>query len=761
MNRFLSTFIFIASLFLVAGCGSEKKITDPPDDQGTGTGNPTGTGTSTGGNTGGNCDATCGSKQCGPDGCGGFCGICQPGTACDPTGMCSAVSCKPKCEHKACGPDTCGGFCGVCPTGQSCNGAGACTDGNGGCVPKCDDKECGDDGCGNLCGKCGPGKVCDEGKGQCILTDNQCGTITEVGECQQSDTVAVTCKAGKLISIICNPDKGLVCGYNETKNKHDCIKAGCQPQCTDKACGGDGCGGICGQCKPSETCNADGKCVQGNECVPNCSGKECGPNGCGGQCGICGGGDTCTQGQCIDPNNCDASCSGKECGPDGCGGTCGTCLPSQSCVAGACKASVCTPSCVGKDCGNDGCGGSCGTCPDTQSCDVAGHCVTAGDGACGDLTYEGKCDTDGTTVLWCEGGAVKSQDCKAYGADYKCSWITSQETYWCTNSCQSACDNKECGDDACGGSCGTCSGDKVCNSGICSAPGGGGECGDISYEGICEGNTLKYCSLDTLQVVNCGALGKNCGWNSDFNFNACKTPAEGECVPNCLLGENDNKECGDDGCGNLCGICAGGESCNAGKCGTGGGGDDDCGDIDITGVCEGTVLKFCTGSSLFTKDCGETGKVCGFDAEMEWFDCLEGSGSGGEAGGPCGAITEKGVCLENTQTVNYCKDAVLQTLKCTDFDTFCMWNPDDNGGSGGYDCLDDPGCEGTCPANKRCQADGTCGCDNISPDGHCEGNMLVYCQTVAQTLVTENCGSGPTPGVCVVVSGFADCASDI
>ena len=41
----------------------------------------------------------------------------------------------------------------------------------------------------------------------------------------------------------------------------------CQPQCSGKGCGEDGCGGVCGQCQPGQSCE-NGKCI--GACVPAC-----------------------------------------------------------------------------------------------------------------------------------------------------------------------------------------------------------------------------------------------------------------------------------------------------------------------------------------------------------------------------------------------------------------------------------------------------------------------------------------------------------
>ena len=73
------------------------------------------------------------------------------------------------------------------------------------------------------------------------------------------------------------------------------------------------------------------------ECVANCAGKQCGTDGCGGSCGSCNETDTCQAGACV-PNECTPSCpEDGTCGAsDGCGGTCGCPVAGQLCEAGVC-----------------------------------------------------------------------------------------------------------------------------------------------------------------------------------------------------------------------------------------------------------------------------------------------------------------------------------------------------------------------------------------------------------------------------------------
>lgn len=74
---------------------------------------------------------------------------------------------------------------------------------------------------------------------------------------------------------------------------------GCTPNCFERTCGNDGCGGSCGPCAGNEVCQS-GRCV----CVPACGGKDCGDDGCGATCGTCAAPRTCQGGQCVCPGDC-------------------------------------------------------------------------------------------------------------------------------------------------------------------------------------------------------------------------------------------------------------------------------------------------------------------------------------------------------------------------------------------------------------------------------------------------------------------------
>ncbi len=107
------------------------------------------------------------------------------------------------------------------------------------CVPLCDERLCGDDGCGGSCGACAQDEFCAQ-DGQCY--------------CQ-----------------------------------------GCQ----DRKCGLDPCSGLlCGMCPGAMECNPEGQCYV--PCVPECGDRCCGDDGCGGECpDFCGEfGVSCDQSTC-------------------------------------------------------------------------------------------------------------------------------------------------------------------------------------------------------------------------------------------------------------------------------------------------------------------------------------------------------------------------------------------------------------------------------------------------------------------------------
>jgi hypothetical protein len=405
------------------------------------------------------CKPSCDRRSCGPDGCGGSCGDCPPGTSCkDSEGTCYA--CLPQCDGKDCGPDGCGGECGRCGAGEVCEADGVCAV----CTPDCWGRSCGSDGCGGSCGNCGAGTRCDEEVGTCVACQPACA-----GKQCGDDGCGGSCGS---------------CGDGES-----CTSAGacisCAPQCAGKECGDNGCQGTCGSCAAGEVCDGAGRCVG---CVPDCEGRECGGDGCGGSCGSCAGGESCDAptGQCV---GCVLDCEGKECGEDGCGGSCGGCTGGESCDAATGRCVGCEPDCEGRECGEDGCGGSCGGCTGGESCDAAtGQCVG--------------CEPD------CEG-----KECGEDGCGGSCGTCPAGEAcHAATGLCQpctGSCNGKQCGDDGCGGSCGSCSGCNVCSAGglcqPCTPDCSGRQCGDDGCGGLCGVCGAGTCAAGKCVICTAGA----------------------------------------------------------------------------------------------------------------------------------------------------------------------------------------------------------------------------------------------------------------
>ena len=233
----------------------------------------------------------------------------------------------------------------------------------------------------------------------------------------------------------------------------------CQPKCSGKECGPDGCGSVCGQCpSAAPLCGTDGQCKV--DCQPSCSGKECGPDGCGSVCGqcpsaapICG-----SDGQC--KADCQPKCAGKTCGPDGCGNQCGTCAAGQQCESGTCakRPPTCSgPSCSGDTC-NDGVYVKCSAdsngcltpspgvaCPSGQVCDILTD-------KCGPCTFNFECGD----AQVCQTGACVN----ATGLTYRFTFVSAKVPEKDENGYAwdgggglpdvQACLYLNCGDDGCG-----------------------------------------------------------------------------------------------------------------------------------------------------------------------------------------------------------------------------------------------------------------------------------------------------------------------
>jgi len=505
----------------------------------------------------------------------------------------------------------------------------------------CTGKECGDDGCLGSCGTCEGGKVCREGlciseyPVSCLgMTEPSAATCPEElsweGCCDDSGR-AVWCSRGQLFCVDCpsqeNPYRN--CGWVDAESGYFCggydadpdglfpRECPCIPQCNGKVCGDDGCGGSCGACPDGQICQTD-ECVPGypaaclgwlqpsaSVCPENLSFEGC--------CDEQARSVWCQDGllYCVE-------CAAEEAPYTQCGWyyveayeigfyTCAdTSEPDpdgnfiRNCDG------TCVPQCTGKVCGADGCGGTCGTCDDGKACHD-GQCVgeypesCLGEGepsaqACPEgMDFVGCCDVL-DRVVWCNEGKLYCLDCPTLAEPANvCGWIeeihgTLAQFYACGGegedptttypracACTPECMGKECGDDGCGGTCGTCTGGAYCQNGECT----------LDCKPEC---TNKQCGDD-----GCGGTCGTCASGFDCRNGACVS----NCVPDCA-----GKECGDDGCGDQCGKCPTGLLCNQ-------------------GLCVSTCTPDCQG-----KECGDDGcgsncpNLCGASRHCEGNQCV-------------------------------------------------------------------------------------------------------------------------------------------
>ncbi|MBU0550283.1 VWA domain-containing protein, partial [Myxococcota bacterium] len=258
-------------------------------------------------------------------------------------------------------------------------------------------------------------------------------------------------------------------------------------------CGGDGCGGECGQCPWGAVCGAEGRC-------------QATPAACGDA--ICDPDEDCA--------TCEVDC-GRCCGDGRCGGdeTCAACPADCPCAEGLrCDAqantcvSDCIPQCEGRACGDDGCEGECGACPDGFTCDNLGQCapppIRCGDGVC----------------QASEGCATCAADC-ACAEGLRCD--AGGDT--CVPACVPACEGLACGPDGCGGDCGLCAGNDRCEGGRCV---GGCEGGCVVGEVSCEPDGVSYrACVPAPESPQCGVLTR-------------RVPCD------------EGRACGAEGCGGAC-----------------------------------------------------------------------------------------------------------------------------------------------------------------------------------------------------------------
>lgn len=277
----------------------------------------------------------CWQKNCGADGCGGVCGICDPADVCD-AGVCSDTqrcetyaNCLAGCDDGAC-REWCGRVPVVCPTPDDCHGEPTCDATTGVCeYPVLDD-----------------GTPCDDGSA-CTRLD-ECVS----GACTGTDPVLCPEAEGCFAAGTCSKKTG-ECTVKPLARGSDCDDG---DACTrDDTCDGRGaCAGVPYEC-PTLPCREDMACDGTGGCTfePVAAGRTCDD------------GDPCT----ID-DACDAT--------GDCTGTPRTCEPPRCGTNARCDAGECVfdglPAGAGCDDGDP--------CTLDDTCDADGACAGVPDPAC-------------------------------------------------------------------------------------------------------------------------------------------------------------------------------------------------------------------------------------------------------------------------------------------------------------------------------------------------------------------------------------------
>lgn len=425
------------------------------------------------------------------------------------------------------------------------------------------------------------------------------------------------------------------------------------------------------------------------------------------------------------------------------------------------------------------------------------------------MTFIGCCD--GAKLIWCgnkesDTGPLCGINCanNTTPEAQVCGWSADAGFYDCGGSganpadpgsincawtCTPSCSDKECGDDGCLGTCGTCGEGKFCNEGKCqdcSCQGkvcGADECGNpcggpceagkgclngqcVPIPDHCIEKETKGCPGCPCETCTCQEDPWCCPDSSQGNWDSfcileCVELCGGDPCP--CAGDCEGKECGGDGCGGTCGTCSNpnavctseGKCCVpncAGKeCGTDGCGGQ-CGECQKNEYCDENGQ--CQVCSCGDKNCGydQCGNSCGKCGEKEYCDetghCQACSCAGKECGDdgcglPCGTCTGGKGCLNG---------------KCVDVPPSCL-------------ITYQPGCNACACEDCVCNGNGSdwegdpyCCDPKYGWDYYCALECHEYCGGPECPCVPEcegkECGSDMCGGACGTCAAGNYCNTD-
>lgn len=213
--------------------------------------------------------------------------------------------------------------------------------------------------------------------------------------------------------------------------------------------------------------------------------------------------------------------------------------------------------------------------------------------------------------------------------------------------CNATCTGKICGDDGCGGSCGSCAVGLTCVAST-------GQCCQASC--TTAAGQPKTCGSD-----GCGGICGQCnvGFLCDEELGGCVTDSSGcSCA---------GKVCGDDGCGNSCGTCPASQSCTEGQCVAAGGvGEASCESILVCSWGCAANLPECVQGCVATGTLGDQLKFDSVQACFDQYSCEHMECMGVNCSNPLAT------CLYSISGSQGCGDILFCQQSCPD--EACMQN---------------------------------------------------------------------------------------
>jgi hypothetical protein len=232
---------------------------------------------------------------------------------------------------------------------------------------------------------------------------------------------------------------------------------------------------------------------------------------------------------------------------------------------------------------------------------------------------------------------------------------------------------------------------------------------ECSPKEACYGKCIEQASCEALtqadvqgylQLVACQSQCDQAKYDGGSDGAKVRRSRVDGCTPSCS-----GKECGDDGCGGMCGLCVWPKVCGASNscvggctpsCGSKVCGSDGCGgscgtcstgSCNTSGQCVGTCTPSCGGKVCGGNGCGGSCGTCSTGSCNDAGQCTT-TATG------CGSITDIGCC--SGTTLKYCSSGQLETLSCSSSPS-CGWST-----SGYYDCGTAGGSDTTGTYAKTC-----------------------------------------------------------